>query len=158
MKTESDHISENKWSKENYNKVWTRRKKTDPPKPLPTISRPLFLDRDHMTRWEQAIEICNARRSNGELNIEFAAPLIILTTTEDLYQKAKPGIHTHYLDFPEILNQPLSDGEQLLFQFAGNLYNGMWNKDRTPTDILRTCYLPLAGVVAGAFLFRVQGH
>lgn len=132
--------------------------KISPPEPIPTISRPLFLDHAHMERWNQAIEICNAKYDNGMLKIEFASALIILTATEDLYQKARPGIHTNYLDFTEILNQPLSDGEQLLFQFAGNLYNGIWNSERTPTDILRACYLPLAGVAAGAFLFRVQGH
>lgn len=103
----------------------------------------IFIDNDHARRWDDAVRMAGAVRSDGTVDCDFGASLYILAGLPSIYDRIREHIHSGFIDFPRILRKGLSTGEHILVALAGNLYNGGFFHsgpiNYTPLDIVSLC-------------------
>lgn len=114
----------------------------------------IFTDDRHAEEWAEAITQAGAQGDDDTVSAYFGASLFIITGMPGIYGRVKKHIHDGWIDFEAIMDMGLSTGERILMALAGNLYNGGFFKDYTPSDIIGYCDAGMVELAARAFSLR----
>lgn len=114
----------------------------------------LFLNQRHIDAFKEALEMSDAVLKGGIIDPALCASLYIITGIEGMWERAKEFVIPGWIDFDQLLRMPVSSGERVMLELAGNLDCGRYFERYTPSSIITKCDIRMVDLAVVAIWMR----